>query len=217
MVEKTSSILYVKHDDHPYMYVVAENVSAEDYMAHYAHDHHEWVKGYVLKMTPVSGTHDDKVRYLRTLIDAYFAFRQLGMTRAEPFVLKLPESRREPDIQVILNKSLPRLTETYMESPVDICIEVVSPESGPRDYGEKMLEYEAGGVREYWIIDPVRTRGIFYRLNNAGRYDGITLDDAGNYDTPLLPDFVLNVPALWGSPLPNLLQIIDSVKKMVGA
>ncbi|MEL6272625.1 MAG: Uma2 family endonuclease, partial [Chloroflexota bacterium] len=152
-----------------------------------------------------------------TLIDAYFTFRQIGMTRAEPFVLKLPESRREPDIQVILNESLPRLTETYMESPVDVCIEVVSPESGPRDYGEKMLEYEAGGVREYWIIDPVRARGTFYRRNDTGLYDHIAPDDTDTYHTPLLPDFGLHVPTLWTTPLPNLLQIIKNVKKMVDA
>ncbi len=44
-----------------------------------------------------------------------------------------------------------------LEACADICIEIVSPESVTRDYGDKFVEYEKAGVQEYGIIDPNRT------------------------------------------------------------
>lgn len=54
--------------------------------------------------------------------------------------------------------------------PADICIEVVSEERIARDHGEKFAEYEKAGVREYWIVDPLRDTCRFNRLNEAGVY-----------------------------------------------
>jgi Uma2 family endonuclease len=42
-----------------------------------------------------------------------------------------------------------------MDGAADIVIELVSPESVHRDYGEKLYEYEQAGVPGYWIIDPL--------------------------------------------------------------
>lgn len=35
-------------------------------------------------------------------------------------------------------------------------IEIVSKSTSKRDYGIKMLKYRTAGVREYWIVDPIR-------------------------------------------------------------
>lgn len=43
-----------------------------------------------------------------------------------------------------------------MDGTPDLIVEVTSPESLARDRGEKYVEYEAAGVREYWLIDPDR-------------------------------------------------------------
>jgi Uma2 family endonuclease len=88
---------------------------------------------------------------------------------------------------VILTSNPGQLTETAMIGPADICFEVVSPESAMRDYGNKFVEYEKAGVREYWIIDPIRQRCDFNRLDNTGVYAFAQPDDTGHYRTPLLP------------------------------
>jgi hypothetical protein len=49
----------------------------------------------------------------------------------------------------------------------------VPPESRSRDRGEKYYEYEEGGVREYWLIDPVRRKAEFYQLGADGYYPAI--------------------------------------------
>ena len=47
-------------------------------------------------------------------------------------------------------------------------VEIASPESRLRDRGEKFAEYEAGSVREYWLIDRERKEADFYRLGERG-------------------------------------------------
>ncbi len=100
--------------------------------------------------------------------------------------------------------------------PVFCCIEVVSPESAARDYGDKFMEYERAGVREYWIVDPLRRRCVFNRLSEAGVYAAVLPDQAGNYHTPLLPGLALPVPTLWQDNLPGILEIVRAVQAMLG-
>jgi Uma2 family endonuclease len=197
--------------------IVAAGVSAEDYMAQYAEHHHEWVKGAVIKMPPESLRHALIIKYLLRLLDAYFSLNRIGTVLDEPFVMRLEESYREPDLQVILNTNPGQLTETAMIGPADICIEVVSPESASRDYGDKLVEYETAGVQEYWIVDPLRQRCDFNRRGEGDVYRLIDPDDQGLYRTPLLPQFMLHVPTLWEAELPDFFAIGKAVQGMFGA
>jgi Uma2 family endonuclease len=197
--------------------VIAIGVSVEDYMAHYAESFHEWVRGAVVKMSPISEQHDQLTAYFRHLFDIYFELNPVGRVRSAPFVMRLEtaEISREPDLQVILNSNPGQLTPTAMIGPADICIEVVSPESGARDYGEKFEEYEKAGVREYWIIDPLRQEANFHRLQTTGLYARGHLDDQDNHRTPLLPRLALHVPTLWADPLPGVLATGQAVQAML--
>jgi Uma2 family endonuclease len=185
--------------------IVATDVSAETYMTQYAGDFHEWVRGAVIKMSPASLKHDALTLYLRYLLDLYFEFKPIGQAVSAPFVMRLATtgSFREPDVQVILNDNPGQLTDNAMIGPADLCIEVVSPESTARDYGDKFKEYESGGVREYWIIDPLRQDARFYHLQPEGLYAAVQPDENGEYRTSLLPEFVLSVPVFWQEQLPT--------------
>lgn len=195
--------------------IIATNISEEDYMRDYAQDFCEWVKGAIIKMPPVLLGHNNLTDYLRDLLKAYFALEAIGQVISAPFVLRLENSRREPDLQVILNKNPGKLTDTYMDGAADICIEVVSPSNAATDYGDKFTEYEAGGVQEYWIIDSMREECRFHRLNEDKLYKQILpVDDV--YTTPLLPQFKLHVPTLWQDELPNFFAVAEMVKAMLG-
>lgn len=201
----------------PFGQIVATGVAADDYMERYAADFCEWVRGFVIKMSPVALKHASLDDYLGDLLKAYFALNPIGKVIGAPFVMRVDatNSRREPDLQVILKSNPGELTEAYMHGPADICIEIVSTESVARDYGEKFEEYEAGGVREYWILDPLRTQTHFYRLDENGIYRQILPDADGNYRTPLLPQFVLHVPTLWEDTLPDIVAIVEAAREMV--
>lgn len=194
-------------------------ISAEEYMEQYAHDHYEWVRGEVTKMTPVSYTHDALAKYLLILLESYLSLRSVGVVLREPFVMRLDdvEARREPDLQVILEGNPGELTDTAMIGPADICVEIVSPESVARDYGQKFAEYEKAGVKEYWLIDPTRKTALFYRLNEEGIYKLVATDEDNNYQTPLLPELRLHVLTLWQEKLPNVITIVEAVQGMLKA
>lgn len=202
--------------------VVAVNVSLEDYMEHYAAEHHEWVEGAVIKMTPAERVHNDILYYLYLLLGAYFELRPFGTVIGQPFVMRLPafpKRRREPDLLVVLKTNPHELKDTYLDGPADICIEVVSEGSVERDHGDKFQEYEKGGVPEYWIADPLRDEGRFYRLNETGRYIRQIEDADGFYRTPALPGFALHVPTLWTNPLPGpgaTFRMVEEMLKLTG-
>ena len=49
----------------------------------------------------------------------------------------------------------------------DLAVEVVSPESVDRDEDEKFREYAKAGVREYWLINPMRQAADFFELKST--------------------------------------------------
>jgi len=196
--------------------IIAENVTADDYMEHYAADHHEWVRGYVIKMSPVQLYHYGLTSYLKVLLDTYCFYRPIATVLGDPILLTLSKDvQRVPDLMIILSENKARIQPTFVRGAADICIEVVSPESKKRDTREKLLEYETAGVREYWLFDHPERDALFYRLNAQGMYDLYRADDAGNYASPLLPGLVIHVPTLWQDELPLPPLIVDAVKVML--
>jgi len=68
----------------------------------------------------------------------------------------------EPDISVICDTS--KLDEKGCHGAPDWVIEIVSLSSRPRDYIKKMVKYNMGGVREYWIVDPEKELVTVYQF-----------------------------------------------------
>ncbi len=207
-------------EQEPFGEIIATGVSEEDFMARYAGHFCEWVDGKVIKMSPVREEHNELSQFLIILFKTYFALRPIGVLRTEPYVMRLEINervrRREPDLQIILNDNPHERTTTSMNGPADIAIEIVSPGSVSVDYGEKFEEYERAGVREYWIFDPIRKQTRFNRLTENGTYALIFPDEEGYYSTLFLPDLKLHVPTLWEEPLPDVLQIVEQIRAMVG-
>jgi Uma2 family endonuclease len=170
----------------------------------------EWVNGEILMMTPASNRHQLLVDFLAIVLRIYVEVHALGIVLSAPFQMKtgpdLPG--REPDLLFIAGEHLNRLRETYLDGPADLAIEVTSPESRLRDRGEKFAEYEVGGVREYWIIDPEARRADFYRLDAEGRYQRFSADTGGVYRSQVIPDLWVRVSWFWQDPLPPTLDVL---------
>jgi Uma2 family endonuclease len=64
-----------------------------------------------------------------------------------------------------------------------------------RDYEEKLREYTALGVKEYWIIDRFR-RIMTVHQNRPAGVTTLVVAEAGSYQTDLLPGFVLPLARL---------------------
>jgi len=161
----------------------------------------EWVDGEVHLLSPVGGEHQDIALYLLRLISDFVETHQMGVVRYQPFQMKTGETLpgRSPDILFVASENVHRLRETYLDGPADLVVEVVSEESRARDRGEKFVEYERGGVREYWLIDPARKQAEFYVLRD-GTYQPVLLGGSGVYRSTVLPGFWLYVEWLWQRP-----------------
>jgi Uma2 family endonuclease len=201
--------------------IVSFNVPEDVFMRDYAEDFCEWIDGTVIKMSPVHDKQDLIVQYLIILFNAYFELKPIGTLRHEPFVMRYEfeedgekkRRNREPDIQIILDENRENLKETYMDGAADIVIEVVSPESAARDYGEKFYEYERASVPEYWIIDPLKKECRFYRLTAKKVYVPQEFDDV--YTVAQLPGLQFNVSILWQANLPGPGATFKAVQAML--
>ncbi len=163
-------------------------------------DRAEWVDGTIVHYSPASRTHQEIVRFLTALLSAYVEAHNLGVVLPAPFQMKLSRSGREPDLLFLTRDHLHRLHPTHLEGPADLVVEIVSPESAPRDRGEKFYEYQEAGIPEYWLIDPQAQWAEFYRLEPPGRYRLITEGSSGEYHSQALPGLRLRIEWLWAPP-----------------
>ena len=166
--------------------------------------HREWVDGHVVSMSPVTVRHQEVASFLERLLTTFVAVHSLGKVLSLEFQMKLQHTGREPDVLFIASANLDRLHESFLDGPADLAVEVVSPDSVKRDRQEKFNEYEQGGVREYWLIDPRLSEAQFFRLNARGSFDRVAVGRDGTFRSVVLPDFWLRVEWLWQQPLPDV-------------
>ena len=173
----------------------------------------EWVDGEVIMASRASLVHQTLIGFLLNVLEIYVEQRELGQIIAAPFQMKIgPElPGREPDLLFIARENLGRLKGVYLDGPADLAIEVVSSGSRLRDRGETLAEYEIGGVREYWVIDPEERRVDFYVLAADGRYERRRTEEDGICPSEVITDFRLRESWLWQQPLPKALSALKEL------
>jgi Uma2 family endonuclease len=174
--------------------------------------HAEWVNGEVIMMAAVMDDHAWLVMFLSTLLKAFCDAKDLGDVFAEPFQMKtgpdLPG--RAPDVFFVKKNRLSLLKRKNFEGAADLVIEVISRGTRRVDRIDKFQEYEAGGVPEYWIIDPHRKISEFYQLVN-GRYEEKDPDEKGIYYASAVAGFWIDTNWLTRRPLPSTITCLREI------
>ena len=172
--------------------------------------HAEWMDGEVIMHSLVSARHQLVGRFLLSTVGFFVEDKQLGVVLYDPFQMKTGPDfpSRAPDLLFVAKENLHRLQTNHLYGPADLVVEIVSPESRGRDRGDKHFEYERGGVREYWLIDPERTLAEFHLLGADGRYSLAPLDADGCFHSSVLPGLRLRVAWLWQDPLPSVRDVL---------
>ncbi len=74
-----------------------------------------------------------------------------------PFAVFLNDDNKndvELDISVICDRK--KLDDYGCNGAPDWIIEIISPSTQRMDYGMKLFKYRTAGVREYWIVNPIK-------------------------------------------------------------
>jgi Uma2 family endonuclease len=199
--------------------VVAEGVSFEDFLNIYAEQHAEWLMGKVILIVTNNSIHQRIQMFLGTLVNLFLNLTGLGeiLSAGTPMHISDQQPAREPDLLVVLVENRERIRERWLEGPADVVIEIVSPESTVRDRGDKFAEYQAAGVPEYWLIDPVHRDADFWALNTDGHYEPRPHDAQGRLTSAVLPGFALDAAILWDDENLFRVNLNELVQQMLAA
>lgn len=129
----------------------------------------ELIDGQIFMMAPPSREHQRITLALSRKIADYIDDKG-GSCEVDiaPFAVFLNEDDKtyvEPDISVICDKN--KLTDKGCNGSPDWIIEIVSPSSKRMDYYTKLFRYQDAGVREYWIVDPMKKIILVYNMVQA--------------------------------------------------
>ena len=129
----------------------------------------ELIDGVIYDMAPPNRIHQELSWRLHQAIGNYIdSHKGSCKVYAAPFAVFLNEDDKtyvEPDISVICDKA--KLDDKGCNGAPDWIIEIVSPSTQSVDYFVKLFKYRTAGVREYWIVNPMRqTVQVYYFEGN---------------------------------------------------
>lgn len=180
------------------MVIAPQIMSLEDYF-NYDDDtdtRYELEDGELLVMPPES---DLNLRIASFLL-VYFAQQGIPFYRlrigTEVVVSGTRATVRLPDLIVLTEElaialeSASRSTVTMDMPPPQLVVEVVSPgkKNADRDYRYKRSQYQARGIAQYWIVDPIKQR-ITVLSWIEGLYEEAVFEGDQAIASPLLSEF----------------------------
>ena len=93
-------------------------------------------------------------------------------------MVTLTRNDYEPDICFWRKEVADEFDDETMQHPApDLVIEILSKGTAKRDRGVKVEDYAAHGVREYWLVDPMRQTVEQFRLDEQF----MAFDAVGNF------------------------------------
>ena len=126
----------------------------------------ELIDGKIYYMAPPNTNHQRLLNFINTEINMYIRNNK-GECEVFPapfavFLNKNDKNYVEPDISVICDKN--KITDKGCNGAPDWVIEIVSSSSKAMDYFTKLFKYRTAGVREYWIVDPIKELVTVYQF-----------------------------------------------------
>lgn len=103
----------------------------------------------------------------------------------------------QPDILFISKNRLNIIGEKKIEGPPDLIIEILSPETAYYDLRVKKDTYEKSGVKEYWIVDPIKKSIEIYE-NREKKFELIaSIEGKGKIESRLIKGFSVEIEVLF--------------------
>lgn len=117
----------------------------------------EFINGEIVMHSPVKRGHLIVSDNLHPLLTTFIAVNKLGVVSAEKALIALTRNDYEPDICYWTNEQAKGFNKKTMVHPAPmLVVEILSKGTAKNDRGIKFKDYASHGIKEYWIIDPVK-------------------------------------------------------------
>ena len=141
-------------------------MSAEEYLAlGETQIRYELIDGVVIMSPSPTVIHQEVIVEITTQISYFLRQEPIGRVFAELDINLRSTLGRDivyrPDI-IFVSKERADIIKHRITGAPDVAVEVISPHSRQYDSVTKKNDYEAAGVREYWLIDPLESKMTFF-------------------------------------------------------
>ena len=141
----------------------------------------ELIDGYIYNLAAPTATHQIIVGAIITELKNFVRKKK---KKCIPFAasvsVRLDQDDKtavEPDLMILCDPAKIRREKEDIWGAPDLVMEVLSPSTRGKDTTKKLSKYCAGGVREYWVIDPKYKQIIVYSFEQDNRVKLYTFED----------------------------------------
>lgn len=116
---------------------------------------HEIIDGVHFVNPSPSTQHQHVSKRLQYQLYTKIELAGLGVLYNAPIDVQLSEfDIVQPDLVIVLNENIRKITPTKIKVAPHLVVEILSPSTSGNDRTLKKDLYERSGVSEYWIVDP---------------------------------------------------------------
>lgn len=182
-----SQNFYIRESQPAYMTKKQGEYTLEDYYQIPDDIRVELIDGVIYDMTAPTSVHQLIAGFIHAkLLTHVIAHGGLCLPMVTPIAVQLDcddKTMVEPDVLIVCDRD--KIIERCVYGAPDFVIEVLSKSTKKKDAILKLNKYQNAGVREYWMIDPIKKKVIVY--------------DFEHEDYPILYSFDDQVPVqIWG-------------------
>ncbi|MDA0321237.1 MAG: Uma2 family endonuclease [Verrucomicrobia bacterium] len=174
-------------------------------------DRWQLINGEAYATTPAPTTRHQKLASRFTHhFENHFDGKPCDVYPAPTDVKLTDEDVVQPDIVIVWDPN--QITETHIEGPPTLVVEILSPSTELLDRGRKLDLYARSGVQEVWLVRPYPSLLEIFVLKDSAylRAHAFTRDQP--FESPTFPDLELDLETLFEFPIPPE-ERIDVVKE----
>ena len=158
----------------------------------------EFINGEIVIHSPVNKAHNDVTTFLYPLLSVYVDKHQLGYIGINKIMIQFTRNDYEPDICFFDKKIAKTFTPTQsLFPPPNLVVEILSKRTARHDRDVKFQDYQAHGVEEYWIIEPIKKIVEQYRLDTKQTYELILKAGTGTITCLPVKGFSIPIEAIF--------------------
>jgi Uma2 family endonuclease len=180
--------------------------------------HGDWIDGQVVLKGGQPERHADLFGFLMTTVHWWLEAHDAGDSLINFQMRAIPGGPGREVEYLCLTKEhyQQRVRFTYVDGPADVVFEILSDATRERDLRMRD-EYAAGGVREYWMIDPEQKWVEVCRLTPEGTYETASDESLGIVQSEVFPGLWFRTEWLLNEPTPRIDTVLQEWGLLRGA